>query len=215
MARSWPPISKWPKKTQQFWNCCKAWGLFLTMACQYHQTMTIGVLKTAFLQLSVFLFSLVSDSILTNSIRTCMVQPKLVSVLFHHASYWIDWELSQGLVMSTIPGKPARFLRPEPGVSCRFDPVTDAVIQVDNFGSTTHLVEFVLLADSPQIPQTHLRSSDGNLHTGDLFEKQLDGSYRFRGRDDDWIKSFEADRIDARFVGLHLERHQKLDLFVL
>ncbi|KAF9529511.1 acetyl-CoA synthetase-like protein [Crepidotus variabilis] len=105
-----------------------------------------------------------------------------------------------GLVMSTVPGKPARFLRPEPGVLCRFDPVTDAVIQHDNLGSTTHLVEFILLADSPQIPQPHLRSADGNLRTGDLFEEQPDGSFRFRGRDDDWIKSFEADRIDARAI---------------
>ncbi|KAG5639778.1 hypothetical protein H0H81_000058 [Sphagnurus paluster] len=106
----------------------------------------------------------------------------------------------QGLTMSTIPGKPARFLRPEPGVSYRFDPITDGAAQVDNPTLMTQLLECVILADSPQIPAPHLLAADGNFHTGDLFEKLPDGSYLFRGRDDDWIKSFEADRTDAKFV---------------
>lgn len=100
--------------------------------------------------------------------------------------------------MSTVPGKAARFLRPLPGISCRFDPVTDASAQVKP--DSPQLLEFVVLADSPQIAPPHLRSTDGNLHTSDLFEKQPDGSYLYRGRDDDWIKSYDSDRTDAKFV---------------
>ncbi|KAF9529512.1 hypothetical protein CPB83DRAFT_852255 [Crepidotus variabilis] len=103
-----------------------------------------------------------------------------------------------GYVMSTVPGKAGRFVRPLPGISCRFDPVTDASLQVNP--DAPQLVEFVVLSDSPQIAPPHLRSADGNFHTGDLFEQQPDGSYLYRGRDDDWIKSYDSDRTDAKAI---------------
>ncbi|KAJ7817693.1 acetyl-CoA synthetase-like protein [Mycena olivaceomarginata] len=102
-----------------------------------------------------------------------------------------------GLLMSSVPGKPGRFIRPIPTVSYRFDPFTD-MTQADD--SSAQLFEFILLGDSPQIPKPHLLSADGNFHSGDLFEKQTDGSYLFRGRDDDWIKSDAADRCDAKAI---------------
>ncbi|KAF8150333.1 hypothetical protein K438DRAFT_1866070 [Mycena galopus ATCC 62051] len=102
-----------------------------------------------------------------------------------------------GLLMSSVPGKPGRFIRPIPTVSCRFDPFTD-MTQTD--APSAQLFEFILLGDSPQIPKPHLLSADGNFHSGDLFEKQPDGSYLFRGRDDDWIKSDAADRCDAKAI---------------
>lgn len=104
-----------------------------------------------------------------------------------------------GYVMATVPGKPGRFIHPLPGISYRFDPVTDTSLQVNN-PTSPQLLEFVVLADSPQIPPPHLVSSDGNFRTGDLFEKQPDGSYLYRGRDDDWIKSFDSDRTDAKAI---------------
>ena len=100
--------------------------------------------------------------------------------------------------MVSVPGRPARYMQPVSGVSYRFDPATDTT-DVDNPGSA-QLFKFILLADSPQIPQPHLLSADGNFHTGDLFERQPDGSYLFRGRNDDWIKSEGAKRIDTKFV---------------
>lgn len=100
--------------------------------------------------------------------------------------------------MVSVPGKPARYLHPVSGISYRFDPATDTT-DVDSPAST-RLFKFILLADSPQIPQPHLLSADGNFHTGDLFEREPDGSYVFRGRDDDWIKSADADLIDTKFV---------------
>ena len=115
--------------------------------------------------------------------------------------FTIDAETSfsyQGFLMSSVSGRPSRFMRPVPGLSCRFDPVA-VTAQVDN-SVPTQLFELVILADSPQIPKPHLLSTDGNLHTGDLFERQIDGSYLFRGRDDDWIKSDGADLCDAKLV---------------
>ncbi|KAJ7635339.1 hypothetical protein FB45DRAFT_1143545 [Roridomyces roridus] len=99
-----------------------------------------------------------------------------------------------GLLMSSVHGRPARYIRPLPNVSCRFDPVPD------NETSDVPLFEFVLLAGSPQIPKPHLLSADGHFHSGDLFERQQDGSYLFRGRADDWIKTSGADRVDAKSI---------------
>ncbi|KAM6491339.1 hypothetical protein JOM56_013113 [Amanita muscaria] len=100
----------------------------------------------------------------------------------------------QGALMVSVPGKPARFMHPVSGISCRFDPITTT--GVDN----PELLKFILLADSPQIPHPHLLSTDGNFYTGDLFEKQLDGSYLFRGRADDWIKSEDSSLIDTKAI---------------
>jgi len=102
-----------------------------------------------------------------------------------------------GLLMVSVPGKPSRFIRPVQDLSCRFDPVLSTL---DDDPTSTQLFEFVLLSDSPQIPQPHLVATDGNFHTSDLFEKHSDGSYLFRGRDDDWIKSDRADLCDAKAI---------------
>jgi len=104
-----------------------------------------------------------------------------------------------GPIMTTAPGKPSRFIRPLPDISYRFDPVTDITILADRL-SSVQLFEFVLLADSPQIPRPHLLAADGNYHPGDLFEKQPDGSYLSYGRDDDWIKNADTDRTDTKAI---------------
>jgi hypothetical protein len=104
-------------------------------------------------------------------------------------------------MMTTVPGKPARFIRPVEGLSCRFDNIQESATLDDP--STVRLLELVVLPDSPEFPQPHLLAADGNFRTGDLFEKQVDGSYLYRGRDDDWIKDAGADRCDTRSSSLH------------
>lgn len=108
----------------------------------------------------------------------------------------------QGLVMASTLEKASRFLRPFPGVSCKFDPFFETV-QPGN-STSIQLREFVLLAESPEIPQPHLLSADGNFHSGDLFEPQPDGTYISRGRDDDWIKSADTDRCDTKLISFVL-----------
>lgn len=104
--------------------------------------------------------------------------------------------------MASIPGKPSRFIRPLlSDKSYWFDLVKDTT-EVD--AASTQLFEFVLLADSPQIPQSCFLSTDGNYHPGDLFEKHPDESYVLRGRNDDWIKNANADSADAKLVIIDL-----------
>ncbi|CAE7059176.1 unnamed protein product [Rhizoctonia solani] len=122
-----------------------------------------------------------------------------------------------GLLMTSVgQSKPARYIRPVKGLSCIFDPImlTDPNVPSEPVNNPTsspnpsnpsdlsspQLYEFVLLAESPQIPSPHLRSADGNFRSGDLFEQFPDGSYVLRGRDDDWIKTFYSDRTDARAI---------------
>ncbi len=104
--------------------------------------------------------------------------------------------------MTTVPGKPARFIRPVEGLSCRFDNMQESTTL-----DAVRLLELVVLPDSPEFPQPHLLAADGNFRTGDLFEKQADGSYLYRGRDDDWIKDAGADRCDTRSSSLHFPPH--------
>uniref|UniRef100_A0A0W0F7W6 AMP-dependent synthetase/ligase domain-containing protein n=1 Tax=Moniliophthora roreri TaxID=221103 RepID=A0A0W0F7W6_MONRR len=65
--------------------------------------------------------------------------------------------------------------------------------------STARLFEFIVMADSPDCPDVSLRSSDGTFHTGDLFQ-EINGSYVFCGRDDDWIKSQNSLRCDTKAI---------------
>ncbi|KAJ7635281.1 hypothetical protein FB45DRAFT_865818 [Roridomyces roridus] len=90
-----------------------------------------------------------------------------------------------GIIMTTVPGKPSRYIRPLPTstISCRFDPV----LYTDD--PSPQLFQFILLADSLKLPQPHLLSADGNFHSEDLFERMSDDSYVFHGRNDDWIKT--------------------------
>ena len=102
--------------------------------------------------------------------------------------------------MVSLRGKPSRFMRPARGVSCRFDPAEITPRARIDDPTSPPLLTFIILADSPQItPGAHLLSADGNFHTRDLFERQFDGSYLFRGRNDDWIKNDNANFIDTKY----------------
>jgi len=85
-----------------------------------------------------------------------------------------------------------------PGTSYRFvpiDPSEDEGVHQSNAG----LHELVILADSPDCPGV-FRHADGDFHTGDLFQQVSPGSYIFRGRDDDWIKSESSLRCDTKAI---------------
>jgi hypothetical protein len=58
-----------------------------------------------------------------------------------------------------------------------------------------------ILPDSPDLPAPELCTADGGWKSGDLFEEVEVGEgmgYIFRGREDDWIKSFWSEKIDTR-----------------
>ena len=61
------------------------------------------------------------------------------------------------------------------------------------------LLEMVVMSTSCDAPHKTLRSEDGNLHTGDLFEEIRPGLYKSHGRNDDWIKLFNAARCNTRY----------------
>ena len=58
----------------------------------------------------------------------------------------------------------------------------------------------MILSDSPDCPDVSLRSVDGHMHTGDLFQQVAPGAYISRGRDDDWIKSENSLRCDTKAI---------------
>jgi acyl-coenzyme A synthetase/AMP-(fatty) acid ligase len=66
--------------------------------------------------------------------------------------------------------------------------------------SAAPLFELVILAESPDCPDRSLRATDGNFHTGDLFQEVKPGYYLSKGRDDDWIKSENSLRCDTKYV---------------
>ncbi|KIK99040.1 hypothetical protein PAXRUDRAFT_823210 [Paxillus rubicundulus Ve08.2h10] len=97
-------------------------------------------------------------------------------------------------------GRDAPLLRAIPGTSYGFAPI-DADHQLESgHQSSNQLLELVILADSGDCPDPSLRSGDGQFHTGDLFQEIAPGSFAFRGRNDDWIKSENSLRCDTKAV---------------
>jgi len=98
-------------------------------------------------------------------------------------------------------GRDAPLLRPIPGTSYAFEPI-DADTQSEGHKTSARMLELVILSSSADCPHTSLRGSDGHFHTGDLFQEVMPGSYAFRGRNDDWIKSENSLRCDTKYVSL-------------
>lgn len=97
-------------------------------------------------------------------------------------------------------GQDAPLLRPIQGTSYGFLPI-DADTQIESGHKTSaQMLELVILSSSGDCPDASLRSSDGHFHTGDLFQEIKPGSYAFRGRNDDWIKSENSLRCDTKYV---------------
>ncbi|KAG7450401.1 acetyl-CoA synthetase-like protein [Guyanagaster necrorhizus] len=93
----------------------------------------------------------------------------------------------------------APLLRSLEGVSYSFVPINPEQNEAGH-QSTARMLEFIIRAESGDCPHPSLRSADGHFHTGDLFQEAAPGSYVFRGRDDDWIKSENSLRCDTKAV---------------
>lgn len=94
-------------------------------------------------------------------------------------------------------------LRPLDGMSYAFLPVasqSEAGTSQAEHSSVAPLLELVILAESPDCPDSSLRAVDGHFHTGDLFQEVDPGYYLSKGRDDDWIKSENSLRCDTKYV---------------
>lgn len=94
-------------------------------------------------------------------------------------------------------GREAPFLKPLAGMAYEFRPIAQSTTDVSH-QSTTRLLELIILKSSADCPDASLRHADGDFHTGDLFQEAAPGSYVFRGRDDDWIKSENSLRCDTK-----------------
>jgi acyl-CoA synthetase (AMP-forming)/AMP-acid ligase II len=109
-------------------------------------------------------------------------------------------------------GRDAALLRAIPGTSYAFAPI-DADNQLESgHQSSNQLLELVILADSGDCPDPSLRSRDGQFHTGDLFQEMAPGSFAFRGRNDDWIKSENSLRCDTKYVHSDSRSHNTAHL---
>ncbi|KAH7883690.1 acetyl-CoA synthetase-like protein [Phlebopus sp. FC_14] len=97
-------------------------------------------------------------------------------------------------------GRDAPLLRPIPGSHYTFVAIDASSQPESGHHSSVQLLELVILADSGDCPDSALRSPDGHFHTGDLFQQVSPGSYAFRGRNDDWIKSENSLRCDTKAI---------------
>ncbi|KAH9985402.1 hypothetical protein BJV74DRAFT_775720 [Russula compacta] len=125
-----------------------------------------------------------------------------------------EWALGNGIRLRNLFGSTEcgamllstkgseRFLQPLDGMSYAFRSITSQseaqTPQVEHSSAT--LLELVILADSPDCPDSSLRAADGHFHTGDLFQEVRPGCYLSKGRDDDWIKSENSLRCDTKAI---------------
>ncbi|RDB17511.1 hypothetical protein Hypma_001208 [Hypsizygus marmoreus] len=96
-------------------------------------------------------------------------------------------------------GRNPGLLQPLHGFPYRFVSIAPAA-STSGYQSTARLMELVIPKESPDCPHVSLRHSDGDFHTGDLFQEAAPGLYTFRGRDDDWIKSENSLRCDTKAI---------------
>ncbi|KAF7352393.1 Acetyl-CoA synthetase-like protein [Mycena venus] len=96
-------------------------------------------------------------------------------------------------------GPDAGLLRPTDGVAYKFVPIAPAQSPGAHV-STARILELIVLAESGDCPDVSLRHSDGNFHTGDLFQEVAPGRYISEGRDDDWIKSESSLRCNTKTI---------------
>ncbi|EGN93838.1 hypothetical protein SERLA73DRAFT_63440 [Serpula lacrymans var. lacrymans S7.3] len=90
------------------------------------------------------------------------------------------------LLTSLLGNDPSdRLLRPVHGASGQLIPA----IPSSEDGSRPAMFEMVVPSDAPDSPHSSFFSADGFYHTGDLFEEVEKGSFVFRGRSNDWIKT--------------------------
>lgn len=107
-----------------------------------------------------------------------------------------------GAMLYTPDGE--RFMRQLPGTKYAWVPIDGekTARARSNSGprnaNNSALLELVILRESADCPDSSLCAEDGNYHTGDLFQQVMPGSFVFRGRNDDWIKSENSLRCDTK-----------------
>ncbi|KAG1755171.1 uncharacterized protein EDB91DRAFT_277575 [Suillus paluster] len=126
-----------------------------------------------------------------------------------------DWAYKNGLNMKNLfgstecgamllsvggKGRDAPLLRPISGTSYGFLPIDTDIQSESGHKTSAGMLELVILSGSGDCPDASLRGSDGHFHTGDLFQQVIPGSYAFRGRNDDWIKSENSLRCDTKAI---------------
>ena len=111
------------------------------------------------------------------------------------------------LMVSTYDGTAAsKLLRPLDGTSYAFTPASPSSPPDASppQNANAALLELVVLSASPDCPAAPLRGASEHFHTGDLFTRAPDAdgraAYVFRGRADDWLKTANALRCDARAI---------------
>ncbi|KAJ7225415.1 hypothetical protein GGX14DRAFT_638581 [Mycena pura] len=161
---------------------------------------------------------------LANHLRAARLDPKLLSLLcsldevlysgMPLAREEEEWAYRNGIKLRNLfgsteagatlisvggNGDDAVLLQPLAGTAYRFIPIGgDAEAEAAHY-STARMLEFVILAESPDCPDVS-RHADGHFHTGDLFLEVAPGRYMSRGRDDDWIKSENSLRCDTKSI---------------
>ncbi|KAJ8094247.1 hypothetical protein PM082_006786 [Marasmius tenuissimus] len=108
-------------------------------------------------------------------------------------------EAGATLLSSRGHGQSSGALSTLDGVSYLFKPIHQTPTPGAH-QSTAQMLEFIILAESPDCPDASLRADDGHFHTGDLFMEIEGGKYVFCGRDDDWIKSQNSLRCDTKAI---------------
>lgn len=105
------------------------------------------------------------------------------------------------------------YLEVLPNVQAEFIPVQTAIPgDIDGGSEYTTLLELHILPTSPDLPIASLRSETGGWRSGDMFEQVSPGKYIFRGRDDDWVKSFWSERLDTKAIENEVFNTCALDL---
>ncbi|KZP27573.1 acetyl-CoA synthetase-like protein [Athelia psychrophila] len=121
---------------------------------------------------------------------------------------WEDWAYAQGIPLTTVFGSTEagemltssfgdRRLEVLDATKYEFSPADITSVGGHEYAS---LLEFRILPDSPDVPHPSLCDADGGWRSGDLFEELEPGKYLFRGRDDDWLQSFWAEKIDTKAI---------------
>jgi len=107
-----------------------------------------------------------------------------------------------GAMMLSIGGRgrDAPLLRPIASTVYAFEPIDPTTPTEGNHQSGGRLLELIIRSESEDCPHLSLRHSDGHFHTGDLFQEVIPGSWAFRGRNDDWIKSENSLRCDTKAI---------------
>jgi acyl-coenzyme A synthetase/AMP-(fatty) acid ligase len=101
-----------------------------------------------------------------------------------------------GAMLYTAVGE--RFLREIPGAKYAFWPKhVPQEPSISGRDGGLELLELIVLGDSLDCPHPKLRGLDGHYHTGDLFEQVEPGLWRYRFRDDDWLKMENSLKCDT------------------